>query len=190
MRIDRREASSILPAILLVSKPVETMDPAASELFQSQKDMVEVGGKICQLLGMPRTVGQIFGLLYLSSAPLNLDDMVASLKISKGSASTGTRQLMSYGAIRQVWVPGNRKDYFEIVGDVGNLIRAFIKEFLRPRIENSRKSIDVLQEHLAEDHAAGVFTDEEFEIFQKRVSKLSNLQKKFKRSTPIAERLI
>ena len=83
------------------------------------QEMVEVGGRICQVLGLPRSTGQIFGLLYLSTEPLSLNKMSAMLGISKASASTGTRQLAAWGAIRKVWVPGERRDYYEVVEDLG-----------------------------------------------------------------------
>ena len=42
----------------------------ASELLQSQREMITVCGRVCQLVGLPRSVGQIYGLIYLSTAPL------------------------------------------------------------------------------------------------------------------------
>ena len=87
------------------------------------QEMVELGGRICQVLGLPRSTGQIFGLLYLSTEPLSLNQMSSMLGISKGSASMGTRHLASWGSIRKVWVPGDRRDYYEVVEDLGQLIR-------------------------------------------------------------------
>src|ERR1043166_2383342 len=82
-------------------------------LCKGKMDMVEAIGRLFQGFGLPRSTGQIYGLLYLSKKPLSLDDLVELLSISKGSASTGTRHLASWGAIRQVWVPGDRRDFFE-----------------------------------------------------------------------------
>ena len=72
--------------------------------------MVEVTARLCQRLGLPRSSGQIFGLLYLSTQALSLDEIAEALEISKASVSTGTRQLLGWHAIRQVWKPGDRKD--------------------------------------------------------------------------------
>ena len=54
-----------------------------------------------QLFGVPKSVGQIYGLLYASSAPLTLSDIVERLEISKGSASQGLQLLRSLGAIHE-----------------------------------------------------------------------------------------
>lgn len=94
-----------------------------SEVLRSKtrREIIEAGGRLCQLLGLPRSTGQIYGLLYLSAKPLSLDDMVDLLGISKASASCGTRQLASLCAIRPVWMPGDRRDYFQSVADLAHL---------------------------------------------------------------------
>jgi len=54
-----------------------------------------------QLFGVPKSVGQIYGLLYATPAPLTLADIVERLEISKGSASQGLQLLRSLGAIHE-----------------------------------------------------------------------------------------
>ena len=103
------------------------------------QEMVEVGGRICQLLGLPRSTGQIYGLLYLSAEPLSLNHMSSMLGISKGSVSMGTLQLASWGAIRKVWIPGDRRDFYEVVEDLGQLIRGSYNNLIKTKIESSKK---------------------------------------------------
>jgi len=50
-----------------------------------------------RVLGLPGSVGEIYGLLFISREPLSLDDLVRRLKISKGSASQGLRALKAAG---------------------------------------------------------------------------------------------
>jgi hypothetical protein len=52
-----------------------------------------------QVFGVPKSVGQIYGLLYASPEPLSFSDIVERLDISKGSASQGLQLLRSLGAI-------------------------------------------------------------------------------------------
>jgi hypothetical protein len=54
---------------------------------------------VVQIFGVPKSVGQIYGLLYASPEPLSFSDIVVRLGISKGSASQGLRLLRSLGAI-------------------------------------------------------------------------------------------
>ena len=54
---------------------------------------------------MPRSVGQIYGLLYASPEPLSFSDIVERLEISKGSASQGLQLLRALGAIKGAEAP-------------------------------------------------------------------------------------
>src|SRR5664279_941808 len=56
--------------------------------------------EVVQVFGVPKSVGQIYGLLYASPEPLSFSDIVERLDISKGSASQGLQLLRSLGAIR------------------------------------------------------------------------------------------
>ena len=52
------------------------------------------------VFGVPKSVGQIYGLLYASPEPLSFSDIVERLEVSKGSASQGLQLLRSLGAIK------------------------------------------------------------------------------------------
>ena len=52
------------------------------------------------ILGMPRSVGEIYGLLYFSEAPLSMDQIANKLEMSLGSASQGLKTLRSLKAVR------------------------------------------------------------------------------------------
>ena len=56
--------------------------------------------EVVQVFGVPKSVGQIYGLLYASPEPLSFSDIVERLDISKGSASQGLQLLRSLGAIK------------------------------------------------------------------------------------------
>lgn len=65
-----------------------------------QSECVAFFAEVVQVFGVPKSVGQIFGLLYASPAPLSFSDIVERLDISKGSASQGLQLLRSLGAIK------------------------------------------------------------------------------------------
>ncbi len=167
-------------------------DQASFELLQSKarQEIVEVGGRICQLLGQPRSTGQIYGLLYLSAEPLSLIEMSSMLGISKGSLSTGTRQLASWGAIRKVWIPGDRRDYYEVVEDLGQLIRGSYYNLLKPRIKSSKDILDTLKVNLKEDIKLGAIPLEKKDVLESRMQALEKIHKRFSRFLPLAEKFI
>ena len=127
----------------------------AKSLSKTRRDIIEAGGRLYQILGLPRSTGQIYGLLYLSTKPLSLDDMVTLLGISKASASTGAGQLTSWGAIRQVWIQGDRRDCFEAVGEVGKLIKGCFTDRIKPRLASSQSKFEVVETPLARPGPVG-----------------------------------
>ncbi|MBK9990078.1 MAG: transcriptional regulator [Verrucomicrobia bacterium] len=66
-----------------------------------EQECVSFFAEVVQLFGVPKSVGQIYGLLYASPEPLGFPDIVERLDISKGSASQGLQLLRSLGAINE-----------------------------------------------------------------------------------------
>jgi DNA-binding transcriptional regulator GbsR (MarR family) len=171
-------------------KMIATLTKSASSLSQARLEMIEAGGRLCQLLGLPRSVGQIYGLLFLSPKALALDEIAELLSISKASVSTGTRQLVGWRAIRQVWVPGERRDHFEVEADLGHLLRSSYTDFIKPRLSSSSKRVEKMSAGLEEDLAQGVLTQEEYELCSERLQGFLSLQKKLEDLAPLAEKLL
>jgi DNA-binding transcriptional regulator GbsR (MarR family) len=172
-----------------------TTEPQAADASQvlrsrTRREMVEAFSRLSQVLGLARSLGQIYGLLYLSPTPLSLDDMVDLLGISKASASTSTRQLVAWGALRQVWVPGERRDFFEAVADFGNLVRGAYTSIFKPRLESSARRLESLQASLEEDFRRDALTEQDYRFCAERLKQLSKAQKKAQGLSPFIERLL
>lgn len=167
-------------------------DQASHDFLQSKawKMMVEIGGSICQLLAFPRSTGQIFGLLYLSAEPLSLNQMSSMLGVSKGSASMGTRQLASLVGIRKVWIPGDRRAYYEVVEDLENLIRGSYNSTIKPMLEYSKVRLATLKSNLKEDIQSGSIPPNKKEVLEVRVKLLEKVHKRLLQFMPQAEKLI
>lgn len=157
---------------------------------KTKRNMVETAGAIFQRMGLPRSTGQIYGLFYLSKEPMTLDDIVESLGISKGSASTGTRQLASIGAIRHVWVLGERRDYFESVGDVSAVAKKIYSEIIRPRLGAGRRAVSGLLNDLEEDQLQGKLDGSDAEFCRERLEGLQKLENRLQQLIPLAEKLL
>ena len=53
--------------------------------------------------GLPKSYGQIYGLLFCRDQSLSMDEVMKLLEISKGSASQGLRALRQLGAVSSVF---------------------------------------------------------------------------------------
>jgi HTH-type transcriptional regulator, glycine betaine synthesis regulator len=150
--------------------------------------MVEAGARFSQLLGLPRSTGQIYGLLYLSPRPVSLDEMVELLKISKASASIGTRQLAGWNAIRQVYIVGDRRDYYEASYELTQLIQRGLKDFVRPRLASSKNYLDRITRYLEAERVEGSLRQEDYDICAQRIALLAEVQAKLTSLAPLAEK--
>ena len=174
----------------LLEAPGNPAPSAPPKLGKARLEMIDAGGRVCQLLGLPRSTGQIYGLLFLSTEPLDLDEIAALLGISKASASTGTRQLLAWHAIKQIWIMGERRDHFEIDPDLGNLLKAGYNDFIKPRLTTSQNRLDRLATALDGDLASGAVTEAEHELYTERLESFRRLRKKVATLLPLAERLL
>ena len=173
-------------------RAVAMSERAATELplCSVRLEVIEAGGRLAQTLGMPRSLGQIYGLLYLATEPLPLDGIAETLQISKASVSTGTRQLASLGAIRQIWIQGERRDHYEAVSDFKQLLQGVYNEFLKPRLRGSDRRIVSMSTILDKDLRSGTITAAEHKLMSVRLKELSKLQKKVEKWLPLAEKLL
>jgi len=153
-------------------------------------ETIEICGRLCHLVGLPRSTGQIYGVLYLSPRPLSLDEIAETLSMSKASASTGTRHLISIHAIRQVWIPGMRKDHFEVQADLREVLRANYSGFFKPKLEKSQRKIDQILAALDADQEAGVIDAEEHKFCRERLEQIGTLQKRLRRVLPVLEKFM
>jgi len=125
------------------------------ELDPLERQVVSVFVDGVRVLGLPRSIGEIYGLLFVSREPRSLDDLVRMLKISKGSASQGLRLLKSLGAVREAESYGGteRRTYYEPAVELKRLVGGFIREQVRPHLESGKAKISHLAAtaHKAED---------------------------------------
>ena len=98
-----------------------------------------------KLIGLQKSVGEIYGLLFVSSRALAMDDIVRRLGISLGAASQGLKVLRLVGAVKSVYMPGDRRDHYVADLELSKFASAFIKEELKPRLDRALERIGTMQ---------------------------------------------
>lgn len=144
---------------------------------------VDLGGRSAQRLGLPRSLGQVYAALYLSPEPLGLQDLMDQLHISKGNASMSVRQLADWGAVKRIWVKGDRKDYYEVVENQGQVIRAFLDNMLKPRLVSSGGQLEEMEQKLN----TLTHKDPNEVFYQRRITKLKKIHSRIHKILPILE---
>ena len=77
-----------------------------------QRELVVVFSNLAELFGNPRSLGEIYGVLFASEHPLSMEEIIRRLGISKGSASQGLRQLEDLGAVLREKENGGRSHLY------------------------------------------------------------------------------
>lgn len=119
-----------------------------------QEDFARLAGELAESLSFNRSIGQIYGLLYLASEPLSLEDIANRLGMSKGNASINLRALASWGAVRPVWVRGSRRDHYEADRNIKALALRRLEEGLSRRLDLAEDKMDRILSRLNQDGAA------------------------------------
>jgi DNA-binding transcriptional regulator GbsR (MarR family) len=105
---------------------------------------VEAWGAMGALWGINRSVARVHALLMATEGHLSLDDIAEKLQISKGNASMSLRELRTFGVVRQVEVPGDRRDFYVTEPDVWTMFFRIIKERKRREFDPALEAIHEL----------------------------------------------
>ena len=131
--------------------PVTLADQAEeARLSELEVEAIEMFINFLKLIGLPKSVGEIYGLLFVAPRPLAMDEIMARLGLSLGAASQGLKLLRSFGAVRVVYERGDRRDHYVADLELSRFATVFIKEELQPRVETARQRIERMEDSLAE----------------------------------------
>jgi DNA-binding transcriptional regulator GbsR (MarR family) len=155
----------------------EAMEAAISEL---EKEVVEIFVRIAGVLSLPRSVGELYGVLFISPKPLCIDDLMRKLNISKGSTSQGLKILRSFGAVNSVYVAGDRRDFFTAEAELRKIVAGFVKEQVSPYLENGKDRMVRIKSLLAQE------APERQEFIAERIERLQGWQKRAGALLPFA----
>ena len=97
--------------------------------------------------GVNRTVAQIHALLYITGRPMHAEEIADTLAVARSNVSNSIRELQGWNLVRLVHLAGDRRDHFETLTDVWELLRTIVRERQRREIT---PTVEVLRELLAE----------------------------------------
>src|SRR6058998_2522909 len=121
---------------------------AAEQLRISQDLFIRRWGEMGQTWGINRTMAEIHALLYITAQPLCTDDVMDRLNISRGNASMSLRALCDWGIIRRLHKRGERREYFESLGDVWEMFSIIAAERKRREMDPVLETIKQCQKML------------------------------------------
>lgn len=102
--------------------------------------------------GINRTMAQIHALLFISGVPLEVNDIMDRLQISRGNASMNLRELMDWGVVRRFRQPGDRKDTYISETDPFQMFVRIVKERKRRELDPTGDAIREVISKLPESY--------------------------------------
>lgn len=179
-----------MPAALS-SPPLLVPAPATREQREFERECTQLFSEVVQVLGVPRSVGQIYGLLFASATPLSFSDIVERLEISKGSASQGLQLLRTLGAIKLFPSTDGRsgerglgpsRNYYEPELSLRKLVSGVLQERIVPMTTVGTDRFARLRQLAVEAGNQSVFLLD-------RVEQLETWRKRFRTVLPVLSAL-
>ncbi|MBV4356519.1 GbsR/MarR family transcriptional regulator [Pinibacter aurantiacus] len=114
------------------------------KLSEAKQQFIASWGAFGTHWGINRTMAQVHALLLISPDPLTQDDVMEQLSVSRGNANMNIRELIDWGLVDRVIVPGERKEYFTAEKDIWKVATQIIKERKKRELDPMMKLINQL----------------------------------------------
>ncbi len=132
---------------------------------EGKEKFIKTWGELGTNWGINKTMGQIHGLLLISTSEVTTDDIMKELHISRGNVNMNLRSLVEWELIHKIEKPGDRKDYYKAEKDIWTVFRQIIKK-------RKEKELHPMI-NLLEDVSAIEAKDEKSAEFLKMMNELS-----------------
>lgn len=91
---------------------LDPTEPETLPLTNLEARAIEIFVAAAGALRFPQSVGEIYGLLFVTPQPVSFEHIQRKLQISQGSASQGLKFLRELGAVTRRYVPSDRRSHF------------------------------------------------------------------------------
>jgi DNA-binding transcriptional regulator GbsR (MarR family) len=122
-----------------------------AQLTEFERQSIKLFVDAASVLGVPKSIAIIYGILFGSPKPLSFSDIVEKLTISKGSVSQGLRVLREMGAVQVASPTEELEDsrgavvtQYEPVVELRTLLSGVIADKVQPHLESSGAAIEEL----------------------------------------------
>lgn len=121
-----------------------------ASIVEFDRELIAFWVQMATQLGFPRSVGEIYGLVFLSEHPLSADDIVEKLGLSRSGAGQGLKVLLDIGAIKPAHQIASRKDHYQLQTDLGILVKLLLNARVLPQLEDLSRRRTALASTVAE----------------------------------------
>ncbi len=171
-------------ATIPIGKAEETANGTVSRLEPAEVEVIHLFVQFSRAFGQPRSVAEMYGLLFVSPRPLPMDAFIERLNLSKGSASQGLKYLEDLGAVRTVYVGGDRRTHYEATTELRKLAGHFLRKQILTHFEDSENRLDRIEAQAQE------LPEEQMNHVMERIKLLRRWEKTGRRVMPFVLKML
>ncbi|MGL4551999.1 MAG: GbsR/MarR family transcriptional regulator [Gemmataceae bacterium] len=127
----------------------DTPDSPARPLDRVEQEFIDLWRGMASLWGISPSMAQVHGFLFICGESLSMDDLMDRLGISRGNVSMNLTRLVEWGLVRRVHRRGDRRDYYEALGDVWEMFTLVAAQRKRREIDPMLATLRGCEEQLA-----------------------------------------
>ncbi len=124
------------------------LGPPASALRRAEQRAADTVGALLVLWGFKRQMGRVWTILFLSERPLTAAEACDRLGISTGLLSMTLADLRSWGAVRTVTVPGERRERYEAEVQVWRMVLRVLGSRERGALDEALRAFEASLEEV------------------------------------------
>jgi len=141
------------------------------QLEEAKMEFVQTWGSIGSAWGIPRSMAQIHALLLASNEALSTEDVMETIKLSRGNVNINMRELINWRLVNKQSKIGERKEYFTAQNDIMSMAQNIVEERKRRELQ----PVLNLLERLKNEELEG--DEKEIEHFNKLMADLDDFIK-------------
>lgn len=149
-----------------------------------ERELILLFEELADVFGNPRSLGAIYGLLFWTPESLSMEEIVAKLGISKGTASQGLRQLEDIGAILRSKEDRGRVHVYRARMELKPLIAGFLQSRVIPRLSAGNDRIALMMQTMT------LLSDSRKPEAEFRLQRITRWHKRAAMILPFVQRLL
>lgn len=176
-----RSTADTSPATAARSSGLVLPAGRGADVVEFENQVVDFFVGATEILGLPKSVAAIYGIIFASPLPLSFAEIESRLDISKGSVSQGLRVLREIGAVKEVSASSDRAERFAPDMEIRKILRHFLEHRLKEQLDTGRDRLVALAANVPSDSAASD------KILRERLKHLQGTHEKARALLPIAK---
>lgn len=154
-----------------------TTSSASDAYNDTVTSFVAFWGEMASQWGINRTMAQIHARLFCADAPMNTDEIMEALDISRGNANMNLRSLCDWQLVSKTRLPDSRKDYYEADTNVWRITARIIEERQRRELQPVQAELEECRAQLPAPDSSGATA--RTEMLHERLDALIDLMEAF-----------